>query len=64
MTHRLALVLLVASVTLWVAGASIVVFAESWWRIIGVALFVPAIGLAIWGGRFTRGQGDAPATDG
>jgi hypothetical protein len=54
MSRRVAVCLLILAVSMWAAGASVFLFAESWWRMIGIVLFSFAIPLAILAGRALR----------
>lgn len=59
MTARTATTWLVLGIACFVAGAALAILGDGiWWRLLGVLLYAPAIGLTIWAGRARRAARD------
>jgi hypothetical protein len=64
MTERTATALFVLGIVCFPAGAAFSIFAEDFWfRLAGVCLYAPAIGLTIWAGRARRAIREMSAHD-
>jgi hypothetical protein len=64
MTGRTATALLVIAGAFFIGGAALAIFgADVWWKLMGVLLYAPAIGVSIWAGRARKVARDAPDRD-
>lgn len=59
MSRRVAVWVLIFAVLMWGVGAFVFLFAESWWRLIGVVVYSATIPLFIPAGRALRRPQDS-----